>query len=75
MTPVKNNFWRLLQKKEEKLNRRISFSEIERETGVTRKTLYAWRDNQISRVNTHTVEALCKFLECELKDLIEIVEE
>lgn len=70
MTPIKNNFWRLLQEKELKLGRRISFSEIERETGITRKTLYAWRDNRISRVNTNTVEALCKFLECDLGDLI-----
>jgi putative transcriptional regulator len=69
---VHNRFTELLALKECKEGRRITFREIARETGVHESTLSNWA-KQVSRFDADTIEALCKFFECGIGDLLILV--
>lgn len=49
-----------------------SISQLSQETGLSRPTLTKIYDNKTNRVEFETIERLCAFFECELKDLIEL---
>ncbi len=70
MSPVNNAFMLLLKQKELSEKRNISLVEVEEKTGITRKTLQAWRDNKIKRFDKDVVEALCQYFCCQPGELI-----
>jgi putative transcriptional regulator len=70
MMTLTNHFWDLLHEKEAKEHRKISISEVSRETGIARKTLQAWTRNDVTRYDAPVIEALCNYLGCQVGDLI-----
>ena len=70
MSPITNRFWILLKQKELEEGKDISLVEVERKTGISRKTLQAWRDNQIDRFDKYVLEKLCEYFHCQPGDLI-----
>lgn len=68
--PIVNRFRVLLAEKEHKERMHIPLSEVEREAGISWKTLQGWANNQVTRYDAPVLEALCKYLDCEVGDLI-----
>ncbi len=71
---ISNRFGILLAEKIANEKRNISLSEVARETGIARKTLQSWANNNVSRFDAPVIEALCEYLECEPGNLIVRVE-
>ncbi len=59
--PIKNRFAELLARKSDKEQRFIGLGEVATATGVSRKTLYKWEKNQLTRFDTEVVDALCSY--------------
>ena len=68
--PINSRFGVLLAEKEAKEKRNIPLVEVERATGVTRKTLQQWASNRVSRFDTPVLVALCKYFRCQVGDLL-----
>jgi putative transcriptional regulator len=75
MMTVNNKFGVLLAQKEAILKRNIPLTEVERETGVTRKTLQQWSNNTVTRFDAPVIDALCKYFDCQPGDLLTRAEE
>ena len=52
-----------------------SFALLERETGITRKTLTKLYDGEGKGIEYETLNALCKYFNCSIGDLLEYVPE
>lgn len=73
---IKNNFRRLLFEKSGREVRRLSYHTIQKETGLSISTIQLWMNEEnIKRFDADTVERLCNYLECDLCDLLTIVNE
>jgi len=68
--PISNNFAVLLQKKQDKERRFVSLSEVAQATGITRKTLYQWEKNAITRYDPKVIDALCEYFGITLQELL-----
>ena len=68
--PLRNRFAELLQKKSDKESRFISLGEVATATGVSRKTLYKWEKNELTRFDTEVVDALCEYFGVDFTDLL-----
>lgn len=64
------NFRRLLAEKEVRENRRYSITEVAEGTGLSRTGVYAWLNGTIRTVRLDTLEAICRYLECQPGDLL-----
>lgn len=62
----------LLGEKQAKQNRAISVAELAEATGISRTTIYEWRDGEIQRFNAKTIEAFCAYFQCDVGDLLTI---
>ena len=67
---IVNRFRILLAEKEHREKRHIPLTEVEKGTGITWKTLQAWANNKVTRYDAEKIKAFCKYLECEVGDLI-----
>lgn len=67
---VSNRFAILLGEKITKEKRNISIAEVARSTGIAARTLLVWYNNQITRYDKPVIEALCKYFECDVCQLI-----
>jgi len=65
---------RLLDDKSFNERRRITLNEVVEKTGISRTTLTRIANVPGYNTNTDTIDALCKYLGCEIKDLVERVE-
>ena len=54
-------------------SRKLSVSELARATGINRSTVAALCKGSATRVELPAVEALCRFLDCDVGDLFKIV--
>lgn len=54
--------------------RKLRAADVARETGINKNTLSALYNEEVSGIKFDTLERLCKFLECEVGDLMEYVE-
>lgn len=70
---VNNRFGILLAEKRIKERRPISLSEIEKVTGVSRRALYAWENNKVTRFDVPVINALCEYFGIEPGDLFQYV--
>ena len=68
--PVYNRFAALLGDLSVKEKRNISIAEVARKTKITPKTLQQWYSNKVTRYDAPVIEALCKYFNCSLGDLI-----
>jgi len=53
--------------------RKLKTSEIARKTGLHRNTITLLYKETATRVDLETMDKLCQFFECEVKDLFEFV--
>lgn len=68
--PISNNFAALLQKKQDKEHRFIPLAEVAQATGITRKTLYQWEKNTLTRYDPKVIDALCEYFGVTLSELL-----
>ena len=69
--PIKNRFAELLDKKARQEGRYIPLAEVAIETGVTRRTLYKWQENKITKYDTKVIDALCAYFGVSFTELLE----
>jgi len=55
--------------------RKLKISDVVRETGINRSTLTRLYHETTSRIDFETLETLCRFLECEVGELLEVVDD
>ena len=68
--PISNNFAVLLQKKQDKEHHFIPLSEVAQATGITRKTLYQWEKDTLTRYDPKVIDALCEYFGVTLSELL-----
>ncbi|MBE8233758.1 MAG: helix-turn-helix transcriptional regulator [Endozoicomonadaceae bacterium] len=66
---------KLLDEKSFREKRRITLSEVSKETGISRATLTRIANVTGNVTNTVSINALCKYFECQPVDLLIYVEE
>lgn len=52
--------------------RRLKVSDIARDTGINRGTISRLYNETAIRVDFNVLEALCRYLNCQIADLIEV---
>jgi putative transcriptional regulator len=65
----------LIAKREFEQRRRITLEQIARETGIHRTTLSKIASARGYNTTTANIEAICRYLNCEIGELVEIVNE
>jgi len=55
--------------------KKLKIVDVARETGVNRGTITRLYHETASRVELETIEALCRYLDCDVGDLFEFVDE
>jgi putative transcriptional regulator len=70
--PVNNKFSILLGEKSVREKRRISLTEIAKDTGISYPTLLAWASNRISRYDVSVIDALARYFQ--IKTIGELLE-
>ncbi len=55
--------------------KRLRISDVVRDTGINRGTITRLYHERAERVELESVEKLCRYLECRLEDLFELVED
>ena len=76
MRILKHRLFELITKKQLREGRRITISDVSRETGLTRQAIYNWLNNpRMAHIDTDMAEALCSYLECEVGDLFYLSED
>lgn len=55
--------------------RKLKVSDVVRETGINRSTLTRLYHETTSRIDFDTLETLCRFLDCEVGDFLEVVDD
>ncbi len=70
---VNNRFAVLLAEKRVKERRNISLAEVAEDTGVSRRALYAWENNNVNRFDVPVINALCHYFKIKPGDLFEYV--
>jgi putative transcriptional regulator len=71
--PISNRFAKLLEEKQDTENRFIPLAEVAKSTGISRKTLYQWEKNIVTRFDTEVVEKLCQYFGVSLSELLDHV--
>ena len=66
---------KLLDEKAFKEKRRITLSEVSEKTGISRATLTRIANVPGNVTNTDTINALCKYFECQPAELLVYVED
>jgi transcriptional regulator with XRE-family HTH domain len=71
---INNRFAVLLAEKQIKERRNIPLAEVAEATGISRRALYAWENNNVNRFDVPVIDALCKYFGVKPGDLFEYVE-
>lgn len=66
---------KLLDEKSFREKRRITLSEVSEKTGISRATLTRIANVPGNVTNTDTINALCKYFECEPGELLSYIED
>ncbi len=69
---ITNRFAALLDAKSKQDNRKYSYYHIARATGLGSYTIWRWYANKVAGSDWHTVEKLCKWLDCPIESLLEL---
>lgn len=64
-----------LDKKAFAERRRITLKQMSEETGISKATLSRIANVPGYNTNTETIDALCKYFDCRIEELLEIVDE
>lgn len=49
---------------------KVNMKEVERETGLTYRTVFAWMNNRVTRADFPVLVAWCKYLNCAVGDIL-----
>lgn len=71
MAQIRNRFKILLAQKESRDGRSYTYDDIRLMTNISPTTLSNYARGTVTRFDESTLVSLCKFLECELAELIE----
>ena len=72
---INNKFAVLLAEKQVKERRNIPLAEVAESTGVSRRALYAWENNDVHRFDDVVINALCRYFGIKPGDLFEYIED
>jgi DNA-binding Xre family transcriptional regulator len=72
---IQINFRRALAQKEQRENRKITYTEIQKITGTPIKTISRWDNGNVSQIHTEVLERFCEYLNCRVGDLVEYIPE
>jgi DNA-binding Xre family transcriptional regulator len=72
---INNRFAVLLAEKQVKERRNIPLAEVAEATGISRRALYAWENNDVHRFDDVIINALCKYFGIKPGDLFEYIED
>lgn len=73
---VKIKLLEAIQAKERRERRRVSLTEIAKETGMSRQTVSRMVNQpELDRIEVDTIDILCRYFDCTFYDLIEITEQ
>ena len=70
---IKINFRRALSQKEQREDRKITYTEIQKNTGTPIKTISRWDNGKVSQIHTEVLERFCEYLNCQVGDLVEYI--
>ena len=70
---INNRFGVLLAEKQKEERRNIPLAEVSENTGISRRALYAWENNTVSRFDVPVINALCKYFDVQPGELFEYV--
>jgi hypothetical protein len=75
--PVQHRLFDLIQAKENQLRRHITMTEVAEGSNVSIRLVSRWLDLETpqSRFDAHAIAGFCRYFECEIGDLLYIVEE
>jgi transcriptional regulator with XRE-family HTH domain len=72
---INNKFAVLLAEKQVKERRNIPLAEVAESTGVSRRALYAWENNDVHRFDDVVINALCRYFGIKPGELFEYIED
>jgi DNA-binding Xre family transcriptional regulator len=72
---INNRFAVLLAEKQVKERRNIPLAEVAEATGISRRALYAWENNDVHRFDDVIINALCRYFGIKPGDLFEYIED
>ena len=75
MNVINNRFAVLLAEKRVKERRNIPLAEVAEATGISRRALYAWENNEVHRFDDVIIDALCKYFGIQPGELFEYIED
>lgn len=55
--------------------RKLKISDVVRDTGINRSTVTRLYHETTSRIDFETLETLCRYLECDVSELLEVVDD
>jgi putative transcriptional regulator len=62
----------LLEEKEKRESRRISYRKIAEETGISKTSVESWMTSSATQYHEGQIVALCRYFNCEVGDLLQI---
>lgn len=68
--PVRSNLRVLHSLKEAEAGRRITYREVEAETGMTEAQISRYMNNKVVMFHAETLDRLCAFYDCEPGDIL-----
>lgn len=63
---------KLLEEKEKREGRRISYRKMEVETGISYTSISHWMTNNTTQFHEVQIVALCRYFNCDIGDLLKI---
>ncbi|MFC3051514.1 helix-turn-helix domain-containing protein [Kordiimonas pumila] len=55
--------------------RKLKISDVARDTGINRGTITRLYHETAERIELEVIETLCRYLECTLSDLLEVIDD
>jgi DNA-binding Xre family transcriptional regulator len=74
MKTLKSNLVVLAAQKAQRDRQRVSLIRIAKETGISKYTIYALANDEISEYPKSVLESLCAYFGCEIGDLLKLEE-
>lgn len=70
MTAPRIRLVELLAEKSKRERQMLSIADVARDTGLDRRRLYSFRDNDAPHIRPEEIKALCDYFPCEVGELI-----
>lgn len=71
---MKTKLFQLIKKKEMETGRNWTYEDVATESGVSERLIHRWINTEPRRFDADSIEKLCRFFDCEVGDLLHLVE-